>query len=136
MAILLIFAGAIGILVFILPFFLISAHPFPQPSGRWNVGTSDLIWDRPDLSGIIAKVWYPTDDKNNEHAPYIDRIDLTLSALTVGMNPLYKFIFKLYLDRIRTPVSIDSIPANSPDGFPAIIFSPGFGAIIRQGDES
>jgi hypothetical protein len=102
MVIFLIFICTIGILIFILPYFLISANPFPQPSGKWHVGTSDLIWDKPDLSGIIAKVWYPTDIKNHAHSPYIDNIDLTLSALTAGMNPLFKFIFnKRYFDRIQ-----------------------------------
>jgi len=130
MAIFLIFACAIVILIFILPYWLIPANPFSEPSGKWQVGTTDLIWDKPDLSGIIAKVWYPTDVKNNTSAPYIDNIDLTLSALTAGMNPLFKLIFnKRYFDRIRTPVSIDAIPANSPNGFPVILFSPGLAAI-------
>jgi Platelet-activating factor acetylhydrolase, isoform II len=130
MAIFLIFACAIVILIFILPYWLIPANPFSEPSGKWQVGTTDLIWDKPDLSGIIAKAWYPTDVKNNTSAPYIDNIDLTLSALTAGMNPLFKLIFnKRYLNRIRTPVSIDAIPANSPNGFPVILFSPGLAAI-------
>jgi Platelet-activating factor acetylhydrolase, isoform II len=72
MAIFLIFACAIVILIFILPYWLIPANPFSEPSGKWQVGTTDLIWDKPDLSGIIAKVWYPTDVKNNTSAPYID----------------------------------------------------------------
>ena len=130
MTIFLIFACAIGIFIFVLPYFLISANPFPQPSGKWKVGTADLIWDKPELSGIIAKVWYPTETENDTSAPYIDRIDLILSALTVGMNPLFKFIFnKRYFARIRTPASIDAIPATSPDGFPVIFFSPGLAAI-------
>jgi hypothetical protein len=54
MAIFLISVGAIGILIFILPYLLISANPFLQPSGKWHVGTTDLIWDKPDLSGIIG----------------------------------------------------------------------------------
>jgi Platelet-activating factor acetylhydrolase, isoform II len=127
MVIFLISVGAIGILIFILPYLLISANPFPQPSGKWHVGTTDLIWDKPDLSGIIAKVWYPTETKNNISAPYIDRIDLILSALTAGKNPLYKFVFKLYLGRIKTPVTCDAIPSDIPDGFPVILLSPGFG---------
>ena len=127
MVIFLVSVGAIGICIFILPYFLISAKPFPKPSGKWQVGTSDLIWDKPDLSGIVAKVWYPTDIENNNPDPYIDRIDLILSALTVGKNPLYKFIFKLYFARIRTPVSRDAILGDIPDGFPVILLSPGFG---------
>ena len=88
-----------------------------------------MIWDKPDLPGIIAKVWYPTELENNTSAPYIDRIDLILSALTAGKNPLYKFIFKLYLGQIKTPVSRDAVFGHIPDGFPVILFSPGLGAI-------
>ena len=80
----LIFVCAILAILFILPYLLISANPFPNPSGKWHVGTTDLIWDKPDLSGIIAKVWYPTDVKYNTGSPYIDRIDLILSTLTAG----------------------------------------------------
>jgi len=111
-------------LVFILSYFLIPANPFQKPSGKWHVSTTDLIWDRPDLSGIIAKVWYPTEIENNTPAPYIDQ-----STLTAAKNPLYKFISKLYLERIKTPVSGNAICGHIPDGFPVILFSPGLGAI-------
>jgi hypothetical protein len=125
----LIFACAILIIFFISPYLLISANPFPEPSGKWSVGTTDLIWDKPDLSGIIAKIWYPTEIENNIPAPYIDRIDSILSALTAGKSPLYKFIFKLYLARINTPITRDAILGDIPDGFPVILLSPGFGFI-------
>jgi hypothetical protein len=54
---LLIFICAISTIIFILPYLLISANPFPEPSGKWSIGTTDLIWDKPDLSGIFAKIW-------------------------------------------------------------------------------
>jgi Platelet-activating factor acetylhydrolase, isoform II len=127
MLIFLIFACVILTIIFISPYLLISANPFPEPSGKWSVGTTDLIWDKPDLSGIVAKIWYPTEIKNNIPAPYIDRIDSILSALTAGKNPLYKFIFKLYLARIKTPVTREAILGDIPDGFPVILLSPGFG---------
>jgi hypothetical protein len=126
---LLIFACAILTIIVISPYLLISANPFPEASGKWSVGTTDLIWDKPDLSGIIAKIWYPTKIENSIPAPYIDRIDSILSALTAGKNPLYKFIFKLYLARIKTPVTCDAILGDLPDGFPVILLSPGFGSI-------
>jgi Platelet-activating factor acetylhydrolase, isoform II len=129
MLIFLIFACAILTITFVLPYLLISANPFSEPSGKWSVGTTDLIWDKPDLSGIIAKIWYPTEIENNIPTPYIDRIDSILSALTAGKSPLYKFIFKLYLARIKTPVTCDAIPGDIPDGFPVILLSPGFGFI-------
>lgn len=126
MLILLIFACVVLTIVFILPYLLISTNPFPEPSGKWSVGTTDLLWDKPDLSGIVAKIWYPTETTNNIPAPYIDRIDSILSALTAGKIPLYKFIFKLYLARIKTPVTCDATLGGIPDGFPVILLSPGF----------
>ncbi len=129
MLMLLTFTCATLTIVFILPYLLISANPFSELSGKWSVSTTDLIWDKPDLSGIIAKIWYPTEIENSIPAPYIDRIDLILSALTAGKNPLYRFIFKLYLARIKTPVTPEAILGDIPDGFPIILLSPGFGGI-------
>jgi hypothetical protein len=127
MLILLISVCSILAIIFILPYLLISENPFPETSGKWSVGTTDLIWDKPDLSGIIAKIWYPTEIENNIPTPYIDQIDSILSVLTEGTNPLYKFIFKLYLARIKTPVTCDAILGDVPDGFPVVLLSPGFG---------
>lgn len=119
-----------GILILSLPDWLISANPFPIPSGKWQIGTSDLIWDRPNLSGIIAKVWYPTDLKNGIDSPYIDNIDRTLSAVRADLNPLLKLIFnKRYFDRLRIPAAIDVTIASHLNGFPVILFSPGLGGI-------
>jgi Platelet-activating factor acetylhydrolase, isoform II len=130
MMIFLFFVCAIGILVFILPYFLILATPFTQPSGKWQVGTSDLIWDKTGLTGIIAKLWYPTDTANNISSPYIDNIDLTLLAITASLNPLYRLIFnRLYLGRIQTPSCHDTVLGNTQNGFPIVLFSPGFGGI-------
>ena len=119
-----------GILIFSLPYWLIVANPFPPPSGKWQIGTSDLIWDRPNLSGIIAKVWYPTDLKNGIDSPYIDNIDRTLSALTKDLNPLLKLIFnKRYFDRLQIPAAKDATIASHSNGFPVILFSPGLGGL-------
>jgi hypothetical protein len=126
-AILLILTGAIGISL--LPYWLIRSNPFPQPSGQWQVGTTDLIWDAPDRSGIIAKVWYPTQDTKGIPSPYIDKIDRNLAAMTTGINPLFKVIFKLYLDRITTPSFINATPLQCQAGCPVILFSPGFQSI-------
>lgn len=127
MAILFILVCAIGI--FTLPYWLIPARPFPQPSGQWQVGGSDLIWDTPDRVGIIAKIWYPTSDRQGIQSPYIDNIDRTLSVMTAGINPLFKLIAKLYLGRVMTPSFINATPIQCQDGCPVILFSPGFRGI-------
>ena len=115
---------AVGILI--LPYWLIKSHPFPQPSGQWQVGVSDFIWDEPARTGVIAKIWYPTNDKQGIQSPYIDRIDRTLSVITSGISPLFKLIAKLYLSRTVAPSFIDATLRQSQDGCPVVLFSPGF----------
>jgi dienelactone hydrolase len=118
------------VVVFLLPYWLISGNPFPTPSGQWKVGTSDFIWNLPSHSGIIAKIWYPSSTKQDGHSPYIDYLDRTLSVMTTGLSPLSKLILnRLYLGRIQTPSVINATLAQSQDGFPVIILSPGFGAV-------
>ena len=114
----------VGIIV--LPYWIIPANPFSKPSGKWNVGTSNLIWDSSDRSGVIAKVWYPTDIKNITPSPYLDKLGGNFSS-NIVVNLLLKLIFSnLFLGHIKTPVSIDVTPSQCPAGFPAILLSSGF----------
>jgi dienelactone hydrolase len=116
--------------IFLLPYWLISANPFPKPSGQWQVGTSNLIWNLPSHSGIIAKIWYPSSTQQQHHSPYIDDLDRTLAAMTAGLNPLSKLILnKVYFGRIQAPSEINATLAHSQDRFPTILLSPGFGGV-------
>lgn len=127
MIIFFIFVSIIGILF--LPYWIIPANPFPKAKGQWQIGISNFIWDMPNQSGIIAKIWYPTNDKKGIYSPYIDNIGRTLSLIT-GTNLLYKLIFnKFYLGRILTPAFINATLCQCQDGFPVILFSPGLGSI-------
>jgi dienelactone hydrolase len=124
MAIFFIIICIIGIIL--LPYWIIPANPFPKPSGEWNVGTSNLIWNSSNQSGIIAKVWYPTDIENVTPSPYLDKLGKTFSS-NIVVNLLLKLIFSnLFLGHVKTPVSIDATPLQSPSGFPVILFSPGY----------
>jgi hypothetical protein len=126
MALLLIFVCAIAL--FLLPFWLILGNPFPQPSGQWRVGTTELTWDSASYKGIIAKVWYPTRDAVGVNSPYIDDIDRALSTMTTGLNPLVKLVFnRLYLGRVVTPAISNATLARSSEGL--ILFSPGFAGV-------
>ncbi len=117
-----------AIALFLFPFWLIPANPFPRPSGKSRVGTTELTWDSADYTGIIAKVWYPTDDDAIGNSPYID--NSTLSVMTTGLNPLIKLIFnRLYLGRVVTPAVLNATLERSPDGFPLILLSPGFASV-------
>jgi dienelactone hydrolase len=134
MWILLIFICVGAIAIFGLPYVLISRTELSQPSGKWQVGTQDLTWDTPDLSqtGIIAKVWYPTNDRSGKNSHYIDRIGRVFSDVT-AINLSYKLIFWLLRRVTASPASIDAMPINCPDGLPIILFSPGFGGINYLG---
>jgi Platelet-activating factor acetylhydrolase, isoform II len=123
--------GAIAI--FALPHVLIARTELPKPSGKWQVGTTDITWDTPDRSqiGIIAKVWYPTNDRSSNSSLYIDRLGRVFSDAT-AINLTYKIIFWL-LKRVTSPALTNAIPINHPDGLPIILFSPGFGGINYLG---
>jgi predicted dienelactone hydrolase len=119
-----IFACICGILIF--PYWLIPANPFPKPSGQWQVGTSDLIWNSPSHVGIIAKIWYPTDATTGTRTPYLDKKGQNFSS-NIVINLLLRLIFSnLFLGHIKIPVSIDVTLSQHQDDFPVILFSPGF----------
>ena len=123
MLIFLIIIVILGIIA--LPYWLIPTHPFPQPSGQWQVGKSDLIWDAPSQSGIIAKVWYPTDRDLVTDSPYLGKIGKTFSKNLV-VNLLFKLIFShLLLGHIRIPASIDAALSQSQSNFSVVLFSSG-----------
>jgi Platelet-activating factor acetylhydrolase, isoform II len=134
MWIILIFICVGAIAIFSLPYVLITRTKLPQPSGKWQVGTQDLTWDKIDQSqtDIIAKIWYPTNDKFGKSSNYIDRLG-GVFADAVTMNLLYKLIFWLLRRVTTSPASIDAMPIDSPDGLPIILFSPGFGGINYLG---
>ena len=123
MAIFFVLICIVGIIL--LPYWIIPANPFPKPSGKWNVGTSNLIWDSYNQSGIIAKVWYPTDIENVTHSPYLDKLGKNFSS-NIAVNLLLKLIFSnLFLGHVKIPVSIDVTPSQCPAEFPAILLSSG-----------
>lgn len=126
----LLFVSIIGIFLF--PW-LISAKPFPQPTGQWQVGTSELLWNRGGISpsdpAIISKVWYPTNNQNGINSPYLERMGRTFSP-KITLNLFYSLIFsKFLLGRVgATPAFVNAAP-ESLDGFPLVLFSPGLTGI-------
>ncbi len=125
---------ALTIAIFALPHLIFSKNTLPQPSGKWQVGTTDIDWDAPNSTyrGIIAKVWYPTEEQSGINSPYIDRIGRVF-ADGIVINIVYKLIF-LLLQRISpTPAFIHAAPLQTPGGLPVVLFSPGFGGINYLG---
>jgi dienelactone hydrolase len=122
---------AIAIIILLLPYWIIPTAKFPTPTGKWSVGTSDLIWDAPHQAGIMAQVWYPTDDvRFNGSSPYLKKLKPKLASDKV-LNLLYRLIFiKSLLGKITTTAVVNVIPSHCPEGFPVVLFSPGFGGSI------
>ncbi len=125
---------ALTIVILTLPYLLISKNALPQPSGKWRVGTTYIDWDAPNSTyrGIIAKVWYPSDEASGINSPYIDRIGRVF-ADGIVVNIVYKSIFLLLRRISATPAFINAAPIQTLGGLPVILFSPGFGGINYLG---
>ncbi len=122
--ILLVIILILTIAIFTLPYLLISIGELPQGSGKWQIGTTDITWEIPDRSrtGIIAKIWYPTDDRSNRNSPYIGKLGRAFTD-SIVLNIIYKLIFRL-LRHVSSPALINATPSQIPDGFPVVLFSP------------
>ncbi len=138
MLVILVVLASIAIIIFLLPYWIIPNAKFPQPTGQWSVGTSDLIWDTPQQVGIIAQVWYPTDLQSIKSSPYLSKTRFskgeappTNFAANKLLNLLFRLIFsKSLFGRITTTTAVDVISSQCPEDFPVILFSPGFGGNI------
>ncbi len=125
---------ALTIAIFTLPYLIISTNTLPQPSGQWQVGTTDIDWDAPNSTyrGIIAKVWYPTEEKSGINSPYIDRLRQGIGSRLADEVPadlVYKLIFWLLRRIAVTSAFVNATPLDIPGGSPVILFSPGLGGI-------
>ena len=78
--------------IVLLPYWLIPAKPFPQPSGKWQVGTSNINWNSANHAGIIAKVWYPTNATTGIKSHYSAGALLT-DGTQVKFNPIKPEVF-------------------------------------------
>jgi hypothetical protein len=123
-----------AITILILPYLLIPQNTLPQPSGKWQVGASEIVWESPDYPqvGIIAKVWYPTDEKSGIKSAYLSKISGDFSE-KISVNLVYKLIFALLRRVAAIPAFINATPIQIPNGLPVILFSPGFGGINSLG---
>jgi dienelactone hydrolase len=134
MLIFFIFICIVAVAIFALPYILISRNRLPQPSGQWQVGTSEIVWKSPDYpeAGIIAKIWYPTAEKTGIHSPYIHKIGRDF-ADPIAANLAYKLIFSL-LRRVSTsPALTNATLIQTPNGLPIVVFLPSFGGINYLG---
>ncbi len=124
MLIFFIFICIVAVAIFALPYILISRNRLPQPSGQWQVGTSEIVWKSPDYpeARIIAKIWYPTDDRSHRNSPYVGKFGGAFTD-SIVLNIIYKLIFRL-LRHVSSPALINATPSQIPNGFPVVLISP------------
>jgi dienelactone hydrolase len=124
----------VAIAILVLPYIIIKRNVFPQPSGQWQVGTSEIDWKSLDYpeTRIIANVWYPTAEKSGIYSPYIHKIGRNFTD-SIATNLVYKLISSLLRRVSTTPAFTNATPIQTPDGLPIVLFSPGFGGINYLG---
>lgn len=124
----------VAIAIFALPYIIITRNTLPQPSGQWQVGTSEIDWKSPDYpqTRIIANVWYPTAEKSGIYSPYINKIGRNFTD-SIVTNLVYKLIFSLLRRVSIAPALTNTTPLQTSDGLPLVLFSPGFGGINYLG---
>jgi cephalosporin-C deacetylase-like acetyl esterase len=84
----------------------------------------------PQQAGIIAQIWYPTDVQSTGRSPCLSKTRLNLATNKL-LNLLFRLIFsKSLLGRITTTTAVNVIPSHCPEGFPVVLFSPGFSGSI------
>jgi predicted dienelactone hydrolase len=116
---------------------------FPDPTGRYAVGTTVLQWtdaDRPetatpardDRRTVVAQLWYPAASEDGEHAPYFGRTPDEARTVAEGLSR-YVGLPGFVLDSLalaRTAAILDADPLGGQR--PVVFFSPGLGGVRGQ----
>ncbi len=120
---------------------------FPEPSGRYAVGTRVMQWTDPhrpetftvnpgDRRGVVVQLWYPA-QKNpagTQRAQYLGRTEdearIVSDALARQVG-LPGFLVD-GVPRARTHAFFDATVAGRGGRFPVVLFSPGSGGVRTQ----
>ncbi|MFF4173827.1 alpha/beta hydrolase family protein [Streptomyces sp. NPDC001744] len=120
---------------------------FPEPSGRFAVGTRVLQWTDPgrpetftadphDRRTVVVQLWYPArkSPANAPRAQYLGRTEhearIVSEALARGVG-LPGFLVD-GVPRARTRSVFDAPAAGGNERFPVVLFSPGAGGVRTQ----
>ncbi|MFJ2026862.1 alpha/beta hydrolase family protein [Streptomyces sp. NPDC087897] len=128
---------------------------FPEPSGRFPVGTRTLEWServaRADRKGeplpagsgrrteprpLVAQLWYPAGHTapDARRAPYLGRTEAearTVSAALADYSGVPAFLLD-GLPRARSHAVPGAPVADDGGRFPVVLFSPGLGGVRTQ----
>ncbi|MEU6739703.1 alpha/beta hydrolase family protein [Streptosporangium sandarakinum] len=120
---------------------------FPEPSGRFAVGTRVVQWTDPrrpesftadprDRRTVVVQLWYPAQKSpaGARRAQYLGRTEhearIVSDALTRGVG-LPGFVID-GVPRARTRSVFDAPVAGGDERFPVVLFSPGSGGVRTQ----
>ncbi|MFJ9078816.1 dienelactone hydrolase family protein [Streptomyces sp. NPDC102278] len=120
---------------------------FPEPSGRFAVGTSVVQWTDPrrpetftadphDQRTVVVQLWYPAQKSpaGTQRAQYLGRTEheaRTVSKALAREVGLPGFLVD-GVPRARTHSVFDAPVAGGGERFPVVLFSPGSGGVRTQ----
>ncbi|MEV5355663.1 dienelactone hydrolase family protein [Streptomyces sp. NPDC052693] len=120
---------------------------FPEPSGRFAVGTRVMQWTDPrrpeafttdphDRRTVVIQLWYPAQKSaaGAQRARYLGRTEQearTVSDALARQVGLPGFLFD-GVPRARTHAVFDAPVAGGDERFPVVLFSPGSGGVRTQ----
>ena len=102
-----------------------------EPGGPHAVGESTLHLEDPDRPDpwvpgehreLMVSVWYPAKKPSGTPAPYMTAAESRqyLESAEVPLPPET-------LSAVRTHATVDAAPATTPEGWPLVLLSPGYG---------
>ncbi|MEU7282470.1 dienelactone hydrolase family protein [Streptomyces sp. NPDC045431] len=120
---------------------------FPEPSGRFAVGTRVVQWTDPrrpetfttdphDRRTVVTQLWYPAQKSpaGAQRAQYLGRTEheaRTVSDALVRQVGLPGFLVD-GVPRARTHSVFNALVADGGERFPVVLFSPGSGGVRTQ----
>ncbi|MBG0832666.1 hypothetical protein HS041_33755 [Planomonospora sp. ID67723] len=120
---------------------------FPEPSGRYAVGTTVMQWTDParpeiatsepgDRRTLVVQLWYPArkGSAGVERAQYLGRTEQEARVVSQGVAD-YLGVPGVLLDQVphaRTNAMPGAAVSDAGGRFPLVLFSPGLGGVRTQ----
>lgn len=122
---------------------VIPLNSFPEPSGKYNVGTTQFHWtdnsrlewfsedDSTDFRELMVQIWYPSDEASTITPNlYIDNLERRIAVFSKQID-LPKFLIN-HITEFKTQSFQNLKISDKENQFPVIIFSHGLGGMRVQ----
>ena len=122
---------------------IIPLSSLPEPSGKYNVGTTQFHWtdksrmewfsenDTTDFRELMVQIWYPSDEiPAFSPNPYMDNLELRIPEFSKQIG-LPKFFIN-QITEIKTQSFQNLDISDTENSFPVILFSHGLGGMRVQ----